>query len=102
MRNFVDDFAEEAYGDVREGGAFCAVVVDEVVEFGGKDEPRADEQWADLGRFAGAGEARFETGQFVVVSVDRQCAIVAVGPAGALVMAVGIGGEVIDQFGPTG
>ena len=51
----VHDFAEEADGDVREGGAFGAVVVDEVVEFGGEYEAGADEEWSDAGGFARRG-----------------------------------------------
>ena len=85
MRDRVDDFAQEADGDVREGGAFGAVVVDEVVELGGEDEAGADEQRADVGGFAGAGEAAVR-GAPVRRRRRRSgsAAIEAVGPAGAL------------------
>jgi hypothetical protein len=43
VRNFINNFAEEAYRNMREGCAFRAVVFDKVIELGRKDKPRADQ-----------------------------------------------------------
>ena len=52
----VHDFAEQADGDVREGGAFVAVVGDQVVELCGENESRANEERSDAGGIAGAAK----------------------------------------------
>ena len=52
--NCVDDFAQQADGDVRKSGAFCAIMLNQIVELSGKDEASTNEQRADVGRRARA------------------------------------------------
>lgn len=98
----VDDFVQQANGDVGESGAFGAVVVDEIVELGWIDQAGTDEQRADIGRLAGAGKTRFEASNFDFGSIEWKRAVV-VGWPTVLFMVIGrICITILDDCGPAG
>ena len=75
---------------------------DELVELFGEHEASADQERSDAGCLAYSAETGFEPDYFIACGIDRQRAIVTLGPACTSMMAIGIGLCVADDRRPAG